>query len=110
MLVRCYRRESNTLSSLCRVFFAARWRGVSNGIELHPVLSFTRSQLQTNSISARDSDRPFAQALRPVLPPVCIPPPPPDLDCADVPFTNFKVLPPGPHRFAGDKNGVGCGS
>jgi micrococcal nuclease len=32
----------------------------------------------------------------------------PDLDCADIRFTNFKVLPPDPQHFDGDHNGVGC--
>jgi micrococcal nuclease len=41
-------------------------------------------------------------------PGVCIPPPPPDLDCADIPYRNFRVLPPDPHRFDGDGDGVGC--
>ena len=41
-------------------------------------------------------------------PDVCIPPTPPDLDCKDVSFRRFKVLPPDPHRFDGNKNGVGC--
>ena len=39
---------------------------------------------------------------------VCIPPPPPDLDCGDIPFRRFTVLPPNPHRFDGDVDGVGC--
>jgi hypothetical protein len=39
-------------------------------------------------------------------PTVCIPPPPPDLDCGDIPYRNFTVLPPDPHRFDGD--GIGC--
>ena len=43
-------------------------------------------------------------------PDVCIRPPPPDLDCADVPFRNFRVLAPDPHRFDGDGDGVGCES
>jgi micrococcal nuclease len=44
-------------------------------------------------------------------PDVCIPPPPPDLDCADVPYTSFRVLPPDPHRFDGrDDDGLGCES
>jgi micrococcal nuclease len=47
-------------------------------------------------------------ACDPSYPDFCIPPPPPDLDCADIPRTNFKVLPPDPHRFDGDKDGVGC--
>jgi micrococcal nuclease len=41
---------------------------------------------------------------------VCIPPPPPDLDCADVPYQNFEVLPPDPHGFDGDDDGIGCES
>jgi micrococcal nuclease len=42
---------------------------------------------------------------------VCIPPPPPDLDCADVPYTNIRVLPPDPHHFDGrDDDGLGCES
>jgi micrococcal nuclease len=41
-------------------------------------------------------------------PDVCIPPYPPDLDCGDIPYKNFRVLPPDPHRFDGDKDGIGC--
>ena len=36
------------------------------------------------------------------------PPPPPDLDCKDIPYRNFRVLPPDPHHFDGDGNGIGC--
>jgi len=43
-------------------------------------------------------------------PTICIPPPPPDLDCADVPFTDFDVLPPDPHAFDTDDDGRGCES
>ena len=43
-------------------------------------------------------------------PDVCIPPEPPDLNCADIPFRNFTVLPPDPHGFDGDKDGIGCES
>ncbi len=46
----------------------------------------------------------------PSYPGVCIPPSPPDLDCADITFRRFQVLPPDPHRFDGDSNGVGCES
>jgi len=44
----------------------------------------------------------------PAYPTVCIPPPPPDLDCGEMEHRNFQVLPPDPHRFDGDKDGVGC--
>ena len=41
-------------------------------------------------------------------PTVCIAPAPPDLDCGDIPNRRFAVLPPDPHRFDGDDDGVGC--
>lgn len=46
----------------------------------------------------------------PEYPTVCIPPPPPDLDCGDIPYRRFTVLPPDRHRFDADKNGIGCES
>ncbi len=44
----------------------------------------------------------------PSYPTVCLPPPPPDLDCGDIPYRRFKVLPPDPHRFDRDGDGIGC--
>ena len=44
----------------------------------------------------------------PAYPTVCIPPPPPDLDCRDIAFRRFTVLPPDPHHFDGDHDGIGC--
>lgn len=41
-------------------------------------------------------------------PTVCIPPPPPDLDCADVPYSSFPVRGADPHRFDGEGDGIGC--
>jgi micrococcal nuclease len=41
-------------------------------------------------------------------PGVCIPSPPPDLDCVDIPQRRFRVLPPDPHRFDGEGDGLGC--
>ena len=43
-------------------------------------------------------------------PTVCIPPPPPDLNCADIPYRNFTVLPPDPHHFDNNHDGSGCES
>jgi micrococcal nuclease len=43
-------------------------------------------------------------------PTVCIPPPPPDLDCADVRYSRFKVVGRDPHNFDGDHDGIGCES
>jgi hypothetical protein len=41
-------------------------------------------------------------------PDVCIPSPPPELNCDDVDFRNFRVLSPDPHGFDGDNDGIGC--
>ncbi len=46
----------------------------------------------------------------PAYPTVCIPSPPPALDCGDIPHRNFVVLPPDPHHFDGDGDGIGCES
>src|SRR5215216_11384 len=39
----------------------------------------------------------------PAYPGVCIAPPPPDLDCKDVPYRRFQVLSPDPHNFDRDR-------
>jgi len=43
-------------------------------------------------------------------PDVCIAVYPPDLDCGEIGFSNFRVIQPDPHRFDGDKDGIGCES
>lgn len=43
-------------------------------------------------------------------PNVCIPPPPPDLDCGDILYRRFMVLTPDPHNFDRDGDGIGCES
>jgi len=47
----------------------------------------------------------------PAYPDLCIPPPPPDLDCSyvyDLGFRHITVLPPDPHNFDGNHDGAGC--
>ncbi|NJP05636.1 MAG: SH3 domain-containing protein [Chloroflexaceae bacterium] len=56
---------------------------------------------------------PTSSTCDPRYPDVCIPPPPPDLDCNDITPRNFRVEPPGPddpHHFDGDGDGIGCES
>jgi hypothetical protein len=43
-------------------------------------------------------------------PNVCIRPYPPDLDCPEIQYTDFKVLPPDPHDFDREGDGIGCES
>ncbi len=46
----------------------------------------------------------------PSYPGVCIDPYPPDLDCGEISYKNFRVSGSDPHGFDGDKNGIGCES
>jgi micrococcal nuclease len=48
------------------------------------------------------------QRCHPSYPDFCIPPPPPDLNCPDIRRYNFRVLPPDPHGFDRDRDGIGC--
>jgi hypothetical protein len=43
-------------------------------------------------------------------PDICIPPYPPDLNCPDITYTNFRVTGPDPHGFDRDKDDIGCES
>ena len=56
----------------------------------------------------RPAPPPPSRSCDPSYPTVCIPPYPPDLDCADVPYSNFPVVGRDPHGFDGDGDGVGC--
>lgn len=61
---------------------------------------------------AQDESTPVDSSERrncdPSYPTVCIPPYPPDLDCKDIPHRRFQVVPPDPHFFDGDFDGLGC--
>ncbi len=54
--------------------------------------------------------QPPVQNCDPSYPSVCIPRYPPDLDCGEITFRRFTVLPPDPHGFDGDNDGIGCES
>ena len=53
---------------------------------------------------------PASSNCHPSYPDFCIPPPPPDKNCGDIPYENwnFTVYPPDPHRFDGNNDGFGC--
>jgi len=55
-------------------------------------------------------DEPVESAPRcdPSYPDLCIPPYPPDLDCDEIYYSNFRVLQPDPHGFDADYDGIGC--
>ena len=43
-------------------------------------------------------------------PDTCISSPPPNLNCDDMSDKDFEVLPPDPHGFDRDEDGIGCES
>ena len=43
-------------------------------------------------------------------PEICIPSPPPNLNCADISDKGFQVSSPDPHGFDRDEDGIGCES
>jgi micrococcal nuclease len=56
-------------------------------------------------------DPPEAFGCDASYPDLCVPPPPPDLDCRyvyDQGFRHITVLPPDPHNFDGNHDGVAC--
>ena len=54
---------------------------------------------------------PSRENCEPAYPTVCLPPPPPDLDCPEVlPLVNFQALPADPHGLDADKDGIACES
>lgn len=73
---------------------------------------------QTQQLLPTNTPRPSTVTFTPVpqqncdpsYPTVCIPPPPPDLNCSDISYRKFTVLPPDPHGFDKDGDGIGCES
>ena len=60
--------------------------------------------------SSATTAQPARGGCDPSYPTVCIPPPPPDLDCGDISYRRFEVRQPDPHRFDADHDGIGCES
>jgi micrococcal nuclease len=73
---------------------------------------FAAASTGPGSPARPSTPRPVAGAngCDPSYPTVCIPPPPPDLDCGDVAHRDFPVRPPDPHHFDGEGDGRGCES
>lgn len=84
-------------------FLAAENEAITSVVGLWGATAITTSnRLSSDATDIVDSN------CDPSYPDVCIPPAPPDLDCKDVPYRNFVVLPPDPHNFDGNKDGRGC--
>jgi len=70
-----------------------------------------QSQNQTNDerkTQTTESDIGSNDGCDPSYPDICITTYSEKLTCADIPFRNFKVLPPDSHGFDSDSDGVGC--
>lgn len=59
--------------------------------------------------SSKPSSNPSSNTgCDPAYPDFCLPPNSSDLDCKDISARRFRVLPPDPHRFDRDQDGIGC--
>lgn len=70
--------------------------------------AFTDYSLLLKQIAQKTPTPRLIQNCSPSYPTVCIPSPPPDLDCRNIPYRRFKVLFPDPHNFDSDGDGIGC--
>jgi hypothetical protein len=82
-----------------------------NAIELHPVLGFAcLSKVGPPQPPPPPSGASGGKCAA-SYPDECIAPPPPDLNCADIAYRNFRVLwnvpDPDPHHFDGNRDGMG---
>lgn len=87
------------LESILMENFLMRWI-LAFGVGL--AMTFIQFTLPTPSWSTSNCDAAY--------PDICLPSPPPDLDCKEITFRNFRVLAPDPHHFDRDQDGIGCES
>ncbi|EGP94044.1 thermonuclease family protein [Nitrosarchaeum koreense] len=99
-----YNGYANIMTEYCSTseFSGEKW-AKDFGCGVKPTLP-TQSPTKSSTISQSSSK------CDPSYPDFCIPTLPPDLDCKDIPQKRFTVLQPDPHRFDGDKDGIGCES
>ena len=81
-------------------------------------LSPVQSDAFLSPVPGEDAYLPFVSKAEPTAPPrpncspcypyLCIPPPPPDLDCGKIAFCRFRGVGCDPHGFDGDGDGIGC--
>lgn len=84
---------------------AGLWGACGGVVALEARVAPTATSARMGIASGADQER---AGCDPAYPTVCIPPSPPDLDCKQISFTRFQVLPPDPHRFDLDFDGIGC--
>jgi len=65
---------------------------------------------EVGSPSSPSPPPPTQPSCDPSYPDVCITPYPPDLDCGEIGYSNFRVVGNDPHGFDRDNDGIGCES
>ncbi len=78
---------------------------VSDDFEIQtPIVPIQERMTQPTTIvpSTPDCDKSY--------PDFCILPYPPDLDCGEIGYSNFRVIGDDPHGFDRDNDGIGCES
>lgn len=64
--------------------------------------------MESKSLISKDNMESVSSQCDPSYPDVCIPPYPPDLDCDEISYKNFRVVGADSHGFDRDENGIGC--
>jgi len=102
VLVNAQNTSGWVLASLLAVKGNSSTLSIKSGISLFPATRTPNAPVINNPQSNNEVNCSAA------YPGVCIPPPPPDLDCGDISFRRFTVLPSDPHNFDADGDGIGC--
>jgi micrococcal nuclease len=69
---------------------------------------FRRGKKTPSTSQPKPTPTTQAKQCDPSYPDICIKPNIPDLNCPDIPYKRFRVLPPDPHNFDRDGDGIGC--
>lgn len=91
-----------------RLLAAGHGRVYVYGRPFQRLAAYRAAEQAGRSSAPRCGSPPPAGGCDPSYPDVCIPPPPPDLDCGEIPQRGFRVVGADPHGFDGDRDGVGC--
>lgn len=75
-----------------------------------PATTNTSTTASIPPTTTQSSVSPASSNCDPSYPDFCIAPPPPDLNCPDIPQKRFTVSGSDPHGFDRDGDGIGCES
>ena len=95
---------------------SARLRSAAAALALAAVVmldaaAWSRAAVEARALMPFVVGAPSRENCEPAYPTVCLPPPPPDLDCPEVlTLVNFQALPDDPHGLDADKDGIACES